>query len=111
MEKLLKELNLTKEELRKYIELSDKFRTRSETAEEFGISLQEVTDIARELKVPYLNKQDIFGRYTRDEFYNYIVKSDTHRSREITAMDLNVPVQTVRLLAQNVGIKRKLRFV
>ena len=102
-----KNLKLSKTALRKFIIKADERQTRVQTANDLGITLAELAELATALGISTLKKREVYEKYTRQEFKQIVEERDLRQTRKATSMDLNIPLYVLTKLAQEVGIPRK----
>ena len=102
-----KNLKLSKTALRKFIIKADERQTRVQTANDLGITLAELAELATALGISALKKREVYEKYTRQEFKQIVEERDLRQTRKATSMDLNIPLYVLTKLAQEVGIPRK----
>ena len=105
-----KNLKLSKTALRKFIIKADERQTRVQTANDLGITLAELAELATTLGISTLKKREVYEKYTRQEFKQIVEERDLRQTRKATSMDLNIPLYVLTKLAQEVGIPRKANF-
>ena len=102
-----KNLKLSKTALRKFIIKADERQTRVQTANDLGITLAELAELATALGISALKKREVYEKYTRQEFKQIVEERDLRQTRKATSMDLNIPLYVLTKLAQEVGIPKK----
>ena len=102
-----KNLKLSKTALRKFIIKADERQTRVQTANDLGITLAELAELATALGISALKKREVYEKYTRQEFKQIVEERDLRQTRKATSMDLNIPLYVLNKLAQEVGIQKK----
>ena len=102
-----KNLKLSKTALRKFIIKADERQTRVQTANDLGITLAELAELATALGISTLKKREVYEKYTRQEFKQIVEERELRQTRKATSMDLNIPLYVLTKLAQEVGIPRK----
>lgn len=86
---------------------SDFVQFRDKTADDLGISVDDLTDIAEYLKIPKLSINELAGRYTREQLIQFISEKDEDKQPRIqTAKDLNISIYVLRQLAKELGLSR-----
>ena len=105
-----KNLKLSRTALRNFIQKADERQTRVQTANDLGITLAELTELAETLGISSLKKRDIYEKYTKQEFKEIVEERDLRQTRIETAKDLNIPLYLLTKLAHEVGITKKANF-